>query len=59
MQTIQGSFACLQMPLPIIDTRGCANLIETCIQLSNGQSGEHLWADQATGSGVEVSFTHR
>ena len=35
MRTIQGSFGHLQMPLPIVNTRGRANLIETCIQLSN------------------------
>ena len=33
--------------------------VVTCIRLSIGQSGEHHWADQAMGSGVEVSFTHR
>lgn len=35
MRTIQGSFGRLRMPLPIVDTRGRANLIETCIRLSN------------------------
>ena len=35
MWTIQGSFGHLRMPLPIVDTRGRANLVETCIRLSN------------------------
>lgn len=35
MCTIQGSFGHLWMPLPVGDTRGQANLIETCIQLLN------------------------
>ena len=35
MWTIQGSFGCLHLPLPIANTRACANLIEACIQLSN------------------------
>ena len=35
MRTIQGSFGRLRLPLPIADTRARANIIETCIRLSN------------------------
>ena len=35
MRTIQGSFGCLRMPLPVNDAKAHANLIETCVQLSN------------------------
>ena len=35
MQTIQGSFGRLRMPLPVNNVKARANLIETCVQLSN------------------------
>ena len=35
MQTIQGSFGHLRMPLPVNNVKARANLIETCVQLSN------------------------
>lgn len=35
MRMIQGSFGRLRMPLPINDTKRRANLIETCVRLSN------------------------
>ena len=35
MQTIQGSFGRLRMPLPIDNTQARARLIEICVRLSN------------------------
>jgi hypothetical protein len=35
MQTIQGSFGRLRMPLPVNNVKARANLIETCVRLSN------------------------